>query len=83
MGTGKVKPVPTPPHCHVESKLREATTRLELQLAKEQAARLEAEKYANAAQMKSKYEIEELRRHLEQAHQELRKRDAETSCAIL
>ena len=52
-------------------------------MAKEKAARLEAEKYANSAQMKSNYEIEKLRRHLEQAHEEIRKRDAETSCAIL
>jgi len=59
--------------------LRAATTRLEEQLAKEQAARLEAEKYAHAAQMKSDEEIMKLRRNLEQAHEQLRLRAQDTS----
>ncbi|KAK2433193.1 P-loop containing nucleoside triphosphate hydrolase superfamily protein [Trifolium repens] len=67
----------------VESKLRETTTRLEQQLANEQAARLKAEKLVNFAQIKSDDEIKKLRRHLEEAHKELRKREAENRCAIL
>ncbi|GAU37927.1 hypothetical protein TSUD_269420 [Trifolium subterraneum] len=67
----------------VETKLKEATTRLEQQLANEQAARLKAEQLANSAQMKSNDEIKKLRRHLEEAHEELRKREAKPSCAIL
>jgi len=59
--------------------LRAATTRLEQQLANEQAARLEAEKYAHAVQMKSDEEIMKLRKHLEQAHEELRLRSQNSS----
>ncbi|XP_020214683.1 immune-associated nucleotide-binding protein 9 [Cajanus cajan] len=66
----------------VESKLREATTRLEQQLAEEQAARLKAEENAMLAQMRSDDEIRKLREHLEKAHEELRKR-GEVRCAIL
>ncbi|KAL5559810.1 hypothetical protein UlMin_036021 [Ulmus minor] len=66
----------------VESRLKEATSRLEQQLAEEHAARLEAEKNAQVAQMKSNDEIRKLREHLEQAHEELRKR-GETRCTIL
>ncbi|GAU37928.1 hypothetical protein TSUD_269430 [Trifolium subterraneum] len=62
----------------VESKLREATTKLEEQLAKEQAARQAAEEYANAAQMKSNNEIRKLRRHLERAHEELRQQSQDS-----
>ncbi|KAL2329416.1 hypothetical protein Fmac_022843 [Flemingia macrophylla] len=66
----------------VESKLREATRRLEQQLADEQAARVKAEEKAMLAQMRSDEEIQKLREHLEKAHEELRKR-GESRCAIL
>ncbi|XP_058756935.1 immune-associated nucleotide-binding protein 9-like isoform X1 [Vicia villosa] len=66
----------------IESKLMEATTKLEQQLAHEQAARLEAEKSAMVAQKKSDEEIQKLREHLEKAHEELRKR-GDKGCAIL
>lgn len=65
----------------VETKLREATTRLEKQLAEEQAARLEAEEKAMRAQKRSDDEIRKLREHLEKAQEELRKRG--DRCAIL
>ncbi|XP_058097666.1 immune-associated nucleotide-binding protein 9 [Magnolia sinica] len=70
----------------VESKLRETTQRLEKQLAEEQAARLEAEKLAHVAQMKSSDEIRQLRESLERARQEtedLRKQAESGRCAIL
>lgn len=70
----------------VESKLKETTQRLEKQLAEEQAARLEAEKLAHAAQMRSSDEIQKLRESLEKAKQEtedLRKRAESGRCAIL
>lgn len=66
----------------VELKLRETTSRLEQQLAEEQAARLKAEENAQKAQCRSDAEIRKLREHLEQAHEELRKR-GENRCAIL
>ncbi|KAG6659223.1 immune-associated nucleotide-binding protein 9-like [Carya illinoinensis] len=66
----------------VELKLRETTTRLEQQLAEEQAARLKSEEQAHLAQMKSNDEIRRLREHLEKAEEELRKR-SENRCAIL
>ncbi|XP_004506417.1 immune-associated nucleotide-binding protein 9 [Cicer arietinum] len=67
----------------IESKLREATTRLEQQLAEEQAARLRAEDSAKVAQKKSDDEIQKLRKHLEMAQEELRKRGDKGGCAIL
>ncbi|XP_052201952.1 immune-associated nucleotide-binding protein 9-like [Diospyros lotus] len=70
----------------VESKLKETTQRLEKQLAEEQAARLESEKIAQAAQMKSNDEIRKLREHLEKAQketEELRRRAESGRCAIL
>ncbi|KAL7200062.1 hypothetical protein ACSBR2_022217 [Camellia fascicularis] len=70
----------------VESKLRETTHRLELQLAEEQAARLKAEEIAQAAQMRSNDEIRKLREHLERAQREtdeLRKQAESGRCAIL
>lgn len=66
----------------VELRLRETTTRLEQQLAEEQAARLKAEENAQQEQRRSNEEIRKLREHLEQAHEELRKR-GENRCAIL
>ncbi|PON81437.1 AIG1-type guanine nucleotide-binding (G) domain containing protein [Trema orientale] len=66
----------------VESRLRETTTRLEQQLAQEQAARLKAEEFAQLAQKRSNDEIRRLREHLELAQEELRKR-GENRCAIL
>lgn len=66
----------------VESKLKEATARLEQQLAEEQAARLKAEESAKLAQIKSDDEIRKLRKHLEMAQEELRKR-GENRCVIL
>ncbi|KAK9271002.1 hypothetical protein L1049_026590 [Liquidambar formosana] len=70
----------------VESKLRETTTRLEHQLAEEQAARLKAQEMAQLAQMKSNDEIRKLREHLEKAQketEELRKQAESGRCAIL
>ncbi|XP_054814107.1 immune-associated nucleotide-binding protein 9-like [Prosopis cineraria] len=66
----------------VETKLKEATARLEQQLAEEQAARLKAEEIAFLAQKRSDDEIRKLRENLEMAHEELRKR-GESRCAIL
>ncbi|KAJ0025282.1 hypothetical protein Pint_07443 [Pistacia integerrima] len=69
----------------VELKLKETTSKLEQQLAAEQAARLKAEEKAQAAQMKSNDEIRKLRENLEKAKmetEELRKQ-AESRCAIL
>ncbi|PNY14064.1 AIG1 [Trifolium pratense] len=63
----------------IESKLMEATTKLEEQLAKEQAARLAAEEYAKAAQMKSNNEIKKLRRHLMRAKEDLHQRSQDSS----
>lgn len=65
----------------VETKLREATTRLDKQLAEEQAARLKAEENAMRAQKRSDDEISKLREHLEKAQEELRKRG--DRCTIL
>ncbi|CAH9120358.1 unnamed protein product [Cuscuta epithymum] len=70
----------------VEMKLKETTLRLEEQLAKEQAARLEAEKSAREAQELSRYEISNLRKSLEKAQEEtekLRKEARERGCYIL
>ncbi|XP_075480833.1 immune-associated nucleotide-binding protein 9-like isoform X2 [Primulina tabacum] len=70
----------------VESKLRETTQRLERQLAEEQAARLNAEATAQAAQMKSNDEISKLREHLERARketEELRTQAGSGKCTIL
>ncbi|XP_077231553.1 immune-associated nucleotide-binding protein 9-like [Tasmannia lanceolata] len=70
----------------IEWKLKETTQKLEKQLAEEQAARMEAEKLAHAAQMKSNDEIRQLRESLEKAHREtedLRKRAESAKCAIL
>ncbi|KZV57104.1 hypothetical protein F511_05978 [Dorcoceras hygrometricum] len=70
----------------VESKLRETTHRLELQLAEEQAARLKAEATAQAAQIKSNEEITKLRENLERAQketEELRKQAESGRCSIL
>ncbi|KAF4377297.1 hypothetical protein F8388_012398 [Cannabis sativa] len=66
----------------VESRLKETTTRLEQQLAEEQAARLRAEEFAQQAQKNSNEEIRKLREHLELAQEELRKR-GENKCNIL
>lgn len=66
----------------VELKLKETTTRLEQQLAEEQAARLKAEEHAQQTQIKSSDEIRELREHLQRAEEELRKR-GESRCTIL
>lgn len=63
--------------------MREATTRLEQQLAEEQAARLKAEEGARLAQMRSDVEIQKLREHLEKAHEELRKNAERGGCTIL
>lgn len=70
----------------VESKLKETTSRLELQLAEEHAARLKAEEIAQIAQMKSNDEIRKLREHLERAQretEELRKQSESGRCIIL
>lgn len=70
----------------VESKLRDTTQRLEKQLQQEQAARLLAEKLAQAAQRRSSDEIHKLRESLEKAKQEtedLRKHAESGRCAIL
>lgn len=70
----------------VEMKLRETTSRLEKQLAEEQAARIEAEKVAQEAHMKSNDEIQKLRERLERAQretEELRRQAESGRCAIL
>lgn len=70
----------------VEVKLKETTTRLEHQLAEEQAARLMAEEKAQIAQMKAHDEISKLRENLERAQretEELRKRAEGAKCTIL
>ncbi|CAN0838102.1 Immune-associated nucleotide-binding protein 9 [Linum grandiflorum] len=54
----------------VESKLKETTARLEQQLEVEQAARLDAERFAQAAHMQSSDEIRQLRSNLEKALRE-------------
>ncbi|KAH9725261.1 Immune-associated nucleotide-binding protein 9 [Citrus sinensis] len=54
----------------VESKLKEMTTRLEQQLAKEQATRLKGEEVAQLAQRKSNDEIHKLKENLERAQRE-------------
>lgn len=67
-------------------KLKETTSRLEQQLAEEQAARLNAEAMAQAAQMKSNDEIQKLRENLERAQresEELRRLAEKVKCAIL
>lgn len=66
----------------VVTDLREATRRLEKQLAEEEAARLEAEENAKSAQTKSDDEIKKLRKDLEKAHEELGKR-GDKGCVIL
>ncbi|KAH9781288.1 Immune-associated nucleotide-binding protein 9 [Citrus sinensis] len=55
----------------VESKLKQTTTWLEQQLAKEQAARLKGEEVAQIAQRKSNDEIRKLRDNLERARREI------------
>jgi hypothetical protein len=59
-----------------------STKRLEKQLKEEHAARLKAEDNAKLAQKKSDNEIRKLRKNLEEAHEELRKRGG-NGCAIL
>ncbi|KAK1554966.1 hypothetical protein Q3G72_019773 [Acer saccharum] len=69
----------------VELKLTQTTTRLEQQLAEEQAARLKAEENAQIAQEKSNDEIRKLRENLESAKretEELHKKKID-KCAIL
>ncbi|XP_015886204.3 immune-associated nucleotide-binding protein 9 [Ziziphus jujuba] len=66
----------------IEMKLKEAITRLEQQLADEQAARLQAEKEAAKAREKSEDEIRQLKEHLTKAQEELCKRP-ENRCTIL
>ncbi|TXG53347.1 hypothetical protein EZV62_022516 [Acer yangbiense] len=69
----------------VKLKLTQTTTRLEQQLAEEQAARLKAEENAQIAQEKSNDEIRKLRENLESAKretEELRKQKVD-KCAIL
>ncbi|GAB2219659.1 hypothetical protein Droror1_Dr00007296 [Drosera rotundifolia] len=70
----------------VELKMRETTKMLEQQLAKEQEARLKAEKMAKAAQRQSNEEIRRLRESLEKAEREtekLRTQAQGAGCAIL
>ncbi|PON32853.1 hypothetical protein PanWU01x14_357610 [Parasponia andersonii] len=64
----------------IASRLREATARLEEQLAEEKAARVELQKYAKQAQKRSNEELSKLRVHLEKAQEELRRKG---NCAIL
>ncbi|KAH9781273.1 Immune-associated nucleotide-binding protein 9 [Citrus sinensis] len=55
----------------VESKLKETTTKLEQQLAEEQAARLKGEEVAQLAQRKSNDEIRKLKENLKRAQREI------------
>ncbi|KAH9725241.1 Immune-associated nucleotide-binding protein 9 [Citrus sinensis] len=55
----------------VESKLKETTTKLEQQLAEEQAARLKGEEAAQLAQRKSNDEIRKLKENLKRAQREI------------
>ncbi|PON81440.1 AIG1-type guanine nucleotide-binding (G) domain containing protein [Trema orientale] len=64
----------------IASRLREATARLEEQLAEEKAARVELQKSAQQAQEMSNEELSKLRVHREQAQEELRRKG---NCAIL
>jgi predicted translin family RNA/ssDNA-binding protein len=70
----------------VEQKLNSTIERLEKELAEEQAARLEAQKIAEDARLKSDDEIRKLKESLEKAQKENEefKRLAQGSrCAIL
>ncbi|CAI0556705.1 unnamed protein product [Linum tenue] len=69
----------------VESKLHETTVKLEQQLAKEQAARLKAEEFAQLAHLQSSDEIRQLRENLESARAETERlrKQAERETAIL
>ncbi|CAL1409905.1 unnamed protein product [Linum trigynum] len=69
----------------VESKLHETTVKLEQQLAKEQAARLKAEEFAQLAHLQSSDEIRQLRENLESARAETERlrEQAERETAIL
>ncbi|GFP81442.1 protein aig1 [Phtheirospermum japonicum] len=66
----------------VESKLKETTRKLELQLAEEHEARLKAEESVQAAQTQSK-EIRNLRENLERAKKETAELRNRQNCAIL
>uniref|UniRef100_A0A7N2LV73 Uncharacterized protein n=1 Tax=Quercus lobata TaxID=97700 RepID=A0A7N2LV73_QUELO len=67
----------------VKTKLGETTTRLEQQLAEEQATRLRAEELAHLTQMKSNDEIRKLREHLEKVEGELHREVRIGRCVIL
>lgn len=70
----------------IEQKLDDAIKRLEIQLAEEQAARLEAEKGAREEWMKSEEKIAKLREQLrrtQEESQDFRKRAESLKCQIL
>ena len=70
----------------IERKLDEAIKRLEKQLAEEKAARMEAEKDAKEARMRSEEEINMLKEQLRRAQeerQEFCKRAESLKCIIL
>lgn len=69
----------------VEKKLNFAIEKLEKQLAEEQAARLKAEKVAEASRLRSDEEIQKLKEELKKTHEESQKfrKQAESKCAIL
>jgi hypothetical protein len=68
----------------VEEKLNSTVEKLQQQLMEEQNARLEAEKIALAAMMKSQEEIRQLKKSLKKAQQEEFRRMAQSKkCPIL
>lgn len=70
----------------VEEKLNDSVEKLQQQLMEEQNARLEAEKVALEARMKSEDEIQKLKESLRKAqleNEEFRRLAAERKCAIL
>lgn len=70
----------------VETKIMDATRRLEQKLTEEQAARLKAEEAVQEAQMKSNDEIRKLREHIEKVqreNEELKMHAKRGGCQIL
>jgi hypothetical protein len=67
----------------VEEKLNSTVEKLQQQLMEEQNARLEAERIALAAMMRSQEEIRQLKKSLKKAQQEFRRMAQSKKCPIL